>query len=349
MRVSILAFVLLAAPSALACCPAYPAGARVAVADQEVLIAYDAATKREHFVRRAAFNTGEQAFGFLVPTPTQPELAEAPNSVFSALREAIKPRIEWVNDYQLTPAALCLCFLALGSQDAVRATSAAAGFDSVNVLDEARVAGYDAVVLEASDADALVRWLEAHGYDARPELTDWVKPYVAAGWKVTAFKYAADQEGGAVSTKAVRLSFDTDRPLFPYRVPTDQIAPEGAGNLLRLYYVGATRAQGMLGSVETSAWGAKTAFAAPLENAPALLGDAVPGIAAGVWLTAFEDETWPSGTEDLYFSDVPDAESLIPVITRKQAVPLFIPFDVILLLIGGFAYWRHKRRPGEVA
>jgi hypothetical protein len=40
-----------------------------------------------------------------------------------------------------------------------------------------------------------------------------------------------------------------------------------------------------------------------VEDAPAVLGAAVPGVAAGAWLTTFEDRTWPSGTDDLDFAD----------------------------------------------
>ena len=42
--------------------------------------------------------------------------------------------------------------------------------------------------LKASDGKALREWLDKHGYDARPQLTDWVGPYVRKGWVITAFQ-----------------------------------------------------------------------------------------------------------------------------------------------------------------
>ena len=46
---------------------------------------------------------------------------------------------------------------------------------------EKLVAGFDAVVLQAGSANALVSWLNEHGYAFSPEVEAWAKPYVIAG------------------------------------------------------------------------------------------------------------------------------------------------------------------------
>src|SRR5262249_18231381 len=74
-----------------ACCVAFPQGAMVQIADQSVIITWNEDTKTEHFIRRAAFRTTQENFGFLVPTPTQPQLAEAPDAAFARFADAIKP------------------------------------------------------------------------------------------------------------------------------------------------------------------------------------------------------------------------------------------------------------------
>jgi hypothetical protein len=77
-----------------ACCPAYERDRRVTIADQEILILWDAERRLERFVRRAAFETtGGGDFGFLVPTPSQPALAEVPNAVFHRLRQATSAKV----------------------------------------------------------------------------------------------------------------------------------------------------------------------------------------------------------------------------------------------------------------
>ncbi len=351
------------APVADACCTAFGPDARVRIADQEVLITYDPDTQTEHFVRSAAFRPerllAEQHFGFLVPTPTQPTLAEADAGVFDRLRDAIKPRVVEVIEYQLEPF-VTLATLAAPGADARAAAApesipSARGLEpAVRVLDRAQVAGYDAVVLEAKDAAALTDWLGDNGYAARPELTEWAEPYVAAGWMVTAFKYAPQGEGrGDVSTKAVRLSFKTDRPLFPFRVPADTIAPAGRGTLLRLFSVGPARGTGTLGEAGAAGWAAETKFAAPAAEVaaaapdlPTLLEGAVPAddLPADAWLTAFEDRTWPSGTDDLYFTSQPDAEAEIPVIKRTKVVKVPLFLDVLAVLaLGAFGVRRLVR------
>ena len=72
----------LLAPPAPACCPAPPSGRPVVNADKTVILIWDAATKTQHFIRQASFKSEADDFGFLVPTPTQPELNESGNAAF---------------------------------------------------------------------------------------------------------------------------------------------------------------------------------------------------------------------------------------------------------------------------
>src|SRR4051812_42627261 len=102
--------------SAHACCPASARGARVAIADQEILVVWDEARHQEHFIRRAAFQAGSarRDFGFLVPTPTKPALAKAPDGAFDALAAATKPEPKLEYDVSFMPLVF-LPFLSLRS------------------------------------------------------------------------------------------------------------------------------------------------------------------------------------------------------------------------------------------
>ncbi len=76
-----------------ACATAPPRGGEARVADEEAIIIWDAATKTETFIRRAQFRSTAKSFGFLVPTPTTPELGEAPENLFHTLAHAIRPEV----------------------------------------------------------------------------------------------------------------------------------------------------------------------------------------------------------------------------------------------------------------
>lgn len=96
----------------------------------------------------------------------------------------------------------------------------------VRVLDEQRVAGFDAVVLSADDPAALALWLKDRGFAQGPALTEWLAPYVSKRWILTAFKDrerkpAPGAETRVIGTSAVRMTFKTDRPFYPYREPRD--------------------------------------------------------------------------------------------------------------------------------
>src|SRR6516162_5994327 len=81
------------APPLPACCPAPPSGKPVVNADQTVILIWDPWTKTEHFIRKASFKSEADDFGFLIPSPSQPELAEAGNEAFPFLATLTAPEV----------------------------------------------------------------------------------------------------------------------------------------------------------------------------------------------------------------------------------------------------------------
>ena len=338
---------------ARACCPAWRPGQPVRIANQQILVVWDPATRIEHFIREAKFAAGarQEGFGFLVPSPTVPEIAAADGAVFEQLNDRIKPRVvevtRWKNHYSLLGSLFTLESKAPASRAFDDAPPPMA---AVEVMKTARVGSYDVAVLKAADPAALTEWLSDNGYDSRPEMTDWSRPYVEKGWMITAFKYATDATN--IDVSAVRLTFETDVPLFPYRVPTDQIDPDSPRrNVLRAFVVGPGRAQGTLGEgAEARPWETgRFVYSHPLEVNASFLGGVLPegtaGGATNAWLTAFEDSTWPSGTDDLTFTFDPAGDQFQRVEKRYTDRDWFLPLDVIALAcLGLFLVVRRRTR-----
>ena len=197
----------------------------------------------------------------------------------------------------------------------------------VRVLEEKEVAGFNATVLEADDTEALTTWLKEHDYNYSPAVAEWAKPYVERGWKFTALKVAPEkpaEEGTpetadvkTVTASALRLSFATDKPLFPYREPdyekvagenaTQQQQLAAARRLLRIYFLSNARYQGDLTAEQAWTghvlWSGK--LSAPLRTQlleqlklPETTGP------AEFHLTEFED-AWPYkvAPADIYFAE----------------------------------------------
>lgn len=350
-------------PVARACCPAWKGSRPVRIADQKILVIWDPETRTEHFIRSAGFRAGttggappgddtaadaaEKAFGFLVPSPSQPEVAEADDGVFAALDDLIRPRIEEVERWRADPTPLVLMpFLLRAPATTSRAVPPMA---DVRVLERKRVGQYDVAVLKADDATALTDWLATNGFESRPALREWAEPYVAKGWIITAFRYVAD--ASRIETGGVRMSFQTEIPMFAYRVPTDNLAAEGQASVLRAFVVVPGRASGTLGEGESArSWSAaQCRYSRPLpaESFAALFSGVLPTDAAaprqGAWLTAFDDATWPSGTDDLRFTHEVNAAEYQEVVRtfRDRSIP--IPLDVIGLSLVA-AGWGLRRQ-----
>jgi hypothetical protein len=283
----------------------------VAIASESAIIVWNAATKTQHFIRRASFSTQAKDFGFLVPTSTKPELAETEDEPFRYLAKLTEPKV-------ITKKRPASGGCSLGCGVASRSPGEApAPAGKVEVLEEKTVAGHDAAVLAADDPQALADWLKNNGYDYSPALTEWLKPYVQAGWIITAFKIArTGGDLGRIATKAVRMSFRTDQPFFPYREPQHQAQGKGtaagkakdtSGRLLRVFFLSAERMQGTLGK-KGPPWPGKVAWANALDDSKrqrlaGLLALPGGGAPESWYLTEFEDASSPRpGIEDVYFS-----------------------------------------------
>jgi hypothetical protein len=304
-------FLLARAP---ACCPVTPPGKPVVNADQTVVILWDAEAKTEHFIRRASFKSDADDFGFLVPSPSQPELSESGDDAFPVLKKLTEPEVQKVPRPSDNPGCGC------ASEPTRHATKDEAPPPAVKVLEEKQVAGFNAAVLETKSADDLVAWLKDHGYVYSPEVQAWAKPYVEQGWKITALKLAkrdAAKEQKDVGASSLRMSFKTDRPLFPYREPDPKsfaAALKTNHRLLRIYFIAEARYRGEL--TKENPWTGSVAWSNALNETvradllkrlklPESIGPAT------WWLTEFEDN-WPyrAAPADVYFARDSDQGSV---------------------------------------
>jgi hypothetical protein len=292
-------------------------GESVNVNSEDALIVWDEATKTEHFIRRANFQTTAKDFGFLVPTPTQPELAEANDSIFTALADATKPRVIYQKVKQKVYRNEKKSVAGMAPMAEDRAPMA----PRVQVLEQKKVAGFDAAVLKANDPKALREWLDKNGYDARKELIEWFQWYTDHEWIITAFKLSKDDSvANTMTGRTVRMTFKAEKPFYPYREPADmRKANPGAGQrMLKVFFLADKRYEGTLG--EKGEWPGRTAWAnaTPAPTASTVFSNLglEPKIATAAgakkWhLTEFEDKSFPRpGTDEVYFKPSADQSNI---------------------------------------
>lgn len=184
---------------------------------ENVVILWDHVNKRQHFIRDTVFTTDAREIAYIIPLPSQPELAEANADLF--------------NDVEFAWGSAKRAWESRGMTADGSVASAPAG---IEILEEKTVAGYDATVLKAKDPAALRAWLEKNEFPLPPTLTPWAEPYTKGDFVFVALKLAKGsvptrtqedvQEGRgnagpAFRTGALRMSFDTEQPYYPYREP----------------------------------------------------------------------------------------------------------------------------------
>lgn len=297
-------FGLLAQDVARACCAVSSTGIPAINADQTVILLWDKERQMEHFIRKASFRGQGDSVGFLVPSPSRPQLEESGNAAFPYLAEITAPPPS-------APSFSIGCAVAPSAMPINR---------QVRVIEEKTVAGYDTVVLAADSGKALMEWLKEHQYAYTPEVAAWAQPYLDQKWYMVAMKIAKPEAGKVnpeLSASALRISFKTDRPLFPYREPDSRRDASALGmkdRVLRIYFVAEARYEGRFPSGQ--AWSGDLKWSRPLSNnqRQQLLTDLKLDQNTGparFWLSEFVDR-WPYGLApgDVYFSPSKDQKEV---------------------------------------
>ena len=104
-------------------------------ADQTVIMLWDEARQTQHFIRKADFKTNAKDVGFLVPSPSRPQLDESGNGAFVKLAEITAPPVPQGGGFPIGCSV---------------AAPAPQSLSSVRVIEEKRVAGFDATVLTSA-------------------------------------------------------------------------------------------------------------------------------------------------------------------------------------------------------
>ena len=282
----------------------------------------------QHFIRKADFKTDAKDIGFIVPSPSRPQLNESGDAAFSRLAKITAPTQTHGGGWGIplgcsgpTPQSLKR---------------------GVTVIEEKRVAGYDATVLTATSGKDLTKWLKENGYPYSPSVAAWAKPYLGGDWHFTALKIVKDkklQQEQALKASALRITFKTDKPLFPYREPDSEVSslvltPKFPPfRLLRIYFIAESQYKG---EINGKAWSGKTKWSGDITKhrkslLTALKLDHTTGPKTW-WLTEFEDQ-WPyeKAAGDLYFSPVAKP-MIIDRDGNRSAHQLDLSFIAILFL-----------------
>ncbi|HEY4014608.1 MAG TPA: DUF2330 domain-containing protein [Polyangiaceae bacterium] len=300
-------------PRASACAMAFAPGVYGDVAHEDAIIVWDENTHVEQFIRSAEFHTGAKSFGFLVPTPSRPTVAEADAGAAQVLAERAKSETErTVVDRWPTPSDWTRWY--------GRFSDPIGAAPSVEVLEGKSVAGLDMSILTATSADAIADWLGAHGFALRPALRDWLAIYIAKKWDIVAFHYPgpdqlvrreSDRDG--VRSAALDISFSTDEPVYPYREPED--TPDEPGRLLRLFVVSRRPMAALLGGQEGQPWRAERVFAKAVDGNGRMW---LPERADPVWLTEFIDPTTKRPPIDVTFRASASLGEVAPLIATHH-------------------------------
>ena len=222
---------------------------------QKAFITWDAVKKVESFTVQPKFEGNAADFGMVVPTPSQPKLAEMPREFFKELA----------------------VFTILGPMDlskykrfrVMQSARVMIVESSVRVLEAGIVGSLDYKIIVADRADDLYTWLKENNYSyAGDEAT--LDFYIRKGWFFTVMKIDPEQmkqkpdgtyQGEITPT---RFTFSSEKLIYPLKITQISVRDRTEA----LFYVQALHKMDLLGTFSyqftwTPMWSNAMNFAIP--------------------------------------------------------------------------------------
>lgn len=246
------------------------------LAVERTLLIWDKENKTEDFIREARFEQANQTFGFVVPTPTKPEVFAVKDAPFERLARKMP-----FQEAASTGRGMGAIEGSGGGKGALDLPE-----PPVLVLAQQRIGSFTAFTLQASEAGAFDKWLSDNGFAVPDEAKAWLKHYIDLKFYFVAFKY--DGKPGAtkgMTSETVRIRFATPKPYYPYMDATN---PKGSDLLRSRLLVGWTVTREAMVDVSATsmkdprwsrAWARSPAFSSNAKEVAEALGSELAAIA----------------------------------------------------------------------
>jgi len=169
--------------------------------EQKAVVFFSRGT--EQLIISPSYEGPSASFAWVVPVPARPKVEILKGAIFHELSKLTEPK----------PPVL--------KGPAPMAAGVSPETKSVKVLERKTVGAYDVSVLEATDGQALMKWLKANKYHLPDKAADPIKGYVKQGWTFVAsrIRVPANAKGLHTGTLApIRLTFRAERPVYPLKL-----------------------------------------------------------------------------------------------------------------------------------
>lgn len=169
---------------------------------QKAIILYE--DDREDLILQVKYEGDVDEFAWIVPVPAYPDVGVSAPEMFEEL--AYFTAVEAYDG----GGGILACFPAAGSDTS-----------EVHVWEEESVGIYDYAVLSATDPQALVGWLNDHGYPFPEGGDEAIDHYIDKEWYFVAVRIHPGEEAEGLAegiVQPLRVTFDSDDIVYPLKI-----------------------------------------------------------------------------------------------------------------------------------
>ncbi|HEY1013972.1 MAG TPA: DUF2330 domain-containing protein [Herpetosiphonaceae bacterium] len=207
---------LLSAQVAAACGGLFTADAPVSQSAERFILAVDEQAGTVSAILQLSYSGSAESFSWLLPVPSEPDLAVADEAAFAELDRLTKPEFKFPGPPE--------CF---NPRDGGGVGAGAPG--GVNVVQQGQVGPYETAVIGGENPAEVAEWLRTNGYQVTPAIEPKLKLYTDQKMLFVAMRLRGDQT--AQDIQPIRVTFKADKLVIPMQLSSVSATPDMALNI----------------------------------------------------------------------------------------------------------------------
>lgn len=315
---------------------------------EDIAIFWDEEDKYENHIRQIDMQTSGNSVAFIVPLPSVPKVYEVREGLFKDLSKRLIPITITNNQWNIGNFPIFFYTVILGksfdrfyskANDFAGSLGRSKGIfaNSVSVLQETHVAGFDVKTIMATDIEGLEVWLKDHGFPFQENHREWLSYYIQKKWPLTIFHFSKKNNDNKLVTKTIGLGFATETPIHPYKEPKRTSKGNGSREF-KVYFFANHMVDARLEN--NKPWSGNVLFSSSFQpEKDELLGLPID-TEKKYFMTVFSEDRIDRGNDpDIIFkrSNKNKIINNLPPIIRS--IDRFFPFDLVLIL-----FWSYRKR-----
>lgn len=185
--------------------------------EEKIALFWNATNQSEDLIRQISWNKEEKHLGFIVPTPTIPEVYDvADKNLFDHIEQIVRR-----DEIKVLKFKYSLLSYMISSSNSLKENLFSKGVsnDAIQLVSEKELLYFKVIVLKAKTLKDIKQWFKENNFSYDENYDSWLENYIRKGFYFSAFQFRSDKNMDENESSVVGIRFSAKKPFHPWSEP----------------------------------------------------------------------------------------------------------------------------------